>query len=81
MVTKVNWHPGVLYPDIGFMVAELGHSAERLVAFYNHPGTADQQIKDAMNVIRWTRPSWSKHRNYAFRLKLRALAYNPGNFT
>ncbi|MCZ6860778.1 MAG: hypothetical protein O7I42_10970 [Alphaproteobacteria bacterium] len=80
VVTKVNWHPGVPYPDIGFMVAELGHSAERLVAFCNHPGTADQQIIDGMKLIRWTRPSWRKHRNYTLRLKLRALSDNPGNF-
>ena len=80
VVTKVNWHPGVPYPDIGFMVAEPGHSAERLVAFCNHPGTADREIKDGMKLIRWTRPSWCKHRNYTLRLKLRALSDNPGNF-
>jgi hypothetical protein len=36
VVTKVEWHPGELYPRVGFIVTNLARPAERIVAFYNH---------------------------------------------
>ena len=36
VVAKVEWHPGELYPRVGFIVTNLARSAERVVAFYNH---------------------------------------------
>ncbi len=47
VVAKVEWHPGELYPRVGFIVINLGRPAERVVAFYNHRGTAEQHIKEA----------------------------------
>ena len=44
MVTKVEWHPGELYPRVGFIVTNLARPAERVVAFYNQRGTAEQWI-------------------------------------
>ena len=46
MVAKVEWHPGELYPRVGFIVTNLSRPAERVVAFYNHRGTAEQYIKE-----------------------------------
>jgi hypothetical protein len=35
VVAKVDWHPGELYPRVGFIVTNLARSAGRVVAFYN----------------------------------------------
>ena len=45
-VAKVEWHPGELYPCVGFIVTNITTPAERVVAFYNQRGTAEQWIKD-----------------------------------
>ncbi len=80
MVAKVEWHPGELYPRVGFIVTNLSRPAERVVAFYNHRGTAEQHIKEGKNAIKLTRLSCRKFRDKAVRLQLRALAYNLANF-
>jgi hypothetical protein len=46
IVAKVEWHPGELYPRVGFIVTNLRRSARRVVAFYNGRGTAEQYIKE-----------------------------------
>ena len=80
VVAKVEWHPGELYPRVGFIVTNLARPAERVVAFYNQRGTAEQHIKEGKNAIRWTRLSCRKFAHNAVRLQLHALAYNLGNF-
>jgi hypothetical protein len=45
VVAKVEWHPGELYPRVGFVVTNMTRPAERVVAFYNQRGTAEQWIK------------------------------------
>jgi len=80
VVAKVEWHPGELYPRIGFLVTNLCRSAERVVAFYNERGTAEQWIKEGKNAVRWTRLSCRSMRANAARLQLHALAYNLANF-
>ncbi len=80
VVAKVEWHPGELYPRVGFIVTNLSRPAERVVTFYNHRGTAEQFIKEGKNAIKWTRLSCRKFRNNEVRLQLHALAYNLANF-
>ena len=80
VVAKVEWHPGELFPRIGFIVTNLSRPAERVVAFYNRRGTAEQHIKEGKNAINWTRLSCHGFRNNEVRLQLHALAYNLGNF-
>ncbi|MCP5041812.1 MAG: IS1380 family transposase, partial [bacterium] len=80
VVAKVEWHPGELYPRVGFIVTNLSQPAERIVAFYNQRGTAEQHIKQGKNAIKWTRLSCRKFDHNAVRLQLHALAYNLGNF-
>jgi hypothetical protein len=46
VVAKVEWHPGELYPRVGFIVTNLARPAERVVAFYNQRGTCEQWIKE-----------------------------------
>ncbi|MFP6772014.1 MAG: IS1380 family transposase, partial [Alphaproteobacteria bacterium] len=80
VVAKVEWHSGELYPRVGFIVTNLSRPAERVVAFYNHRGTAEQFIKEGKNAIKWTRLSCRKFRNNVVRLQLHTLAYNLANF-
>jgi len=60
VVAKVEWHPGELYPRVGFIVTNLSRPARRVVAFYNQRGTAEQHIKEGKNAIVWTRLSWQR---------------------
>ena len=80
MVAKVEWHPGELYPRVGFIVTNMTRPAERVVAFYNQRGTAEQHIKEGKNAVIWTRLSCRRFAANAVRLQLHALAYNLGNF-
>jgi hypothetical protein len=79
-VAKVEWHPGELYPRVGFIVTNLARPAERVVVFYNQRGTAEQWIKEGKGAIKWTRLSCRTFAANAVRLQLHALAYNLGNF-
>jgi hypothetical protein len=80
VVAKVEWHPGELYPRVGFIVTNLPRSAEGVVAFYNQRGTCEQYIKEGKNAIKWTRLSCRSFAANAVRLQLHALAYNLANF-
>ncbi len=80
VVAKVEWHPGELYPRVGFIVSNLARSAEGIVAFYNQRGTCEQYIKEGKNAIKWTRLSCRTFAANAVRLQLHVLAYNLGNF-
>jgi hypothetical protein len=80
VVAKVEWHPGELYPSVGFIVTNLARSAEGIVAFYNRRGTCEQYIKEGKNAIKWTRLSCRTFAANAVRLQLHVLAYNFGNF-
>jgi hypothetical protein len=80
VVAKVEWHPGELYPRVGFIVTNMTRPAERVVAFYNHRGTAEQYIKEGKNAVTWTRLSCHSFKANAVRLQLHALAYNLANF-
>ncbi len=85
-VAKVEWHPGELYPRVGLdplcgsSVTNLSRFAERVVAFYDQRGKAEQYIKEGKNAIKWTRLSCRKFRDNEVRLQLHALAYNLANF-
>src|ERR1700726_3844847 len=80
VVAKVEWHPGELYPRVGFIVTNLARPAERIVAFYNHRGTCEQYIKEGKGAVKWTRLSCRSFAANAVRLQLHVLAYNLGNF-
>ena len=80
VVAKVEWYPGELFPRVGFLVTNLTRPAERVVAFYNQRGTAEQYIKEGKNAVKWTRLSCRTMAANAVRLQLHALAYNLSNF-
>jgi hypothetical protein len=54
--------------------------AERVVAFYNRRGTAEQWINEGKNANAWTRLSCHGFIANAVRLQLHTLAYNLANF-
>src|SRR5262245_52391047 len=80
VIAKVEWHPGELYPRVGFIVTNMRRPAERVVAFYNKRGTCEQWIKEGKGAIKWTRLSCRTFAANGVRLQLHALAYNLGNF-
>jgi hypothetical protein len=80
VVAKIEWHPGELYRRVGFVVTNLSQPAERVVAFYNGRGTAEQWIKEGKSAMKWTRLSCRSMMANAVRLQLHALAYNLANF-
>ena len=41
VIPKVEWHPGELYPRVGFIVTNMSRPAERVVAFYTKRGTCE----------------------------------------
>src|SRR6202035_3447585 len=79
VVAEVEWHPGELYPRVGFIVTNMARPAENVVGFYNKRGTCEQWIKEGKGAIRWTRLSCRSFAANAARLQLHALAYNLGN--
>ena len=78
MVAKVEWHPGELYPRVGFIVTNLSRPAERVVALYNKRGTCEQWIKQGKGAIKWTRLSCCSFAANAAR-PASALAYSSTN--
>ena len=65
MVPKVDWHPDELFPRVGFIVTNMTQPAERVIAFYNQRGTAEQHIKEGKNPITWTRLSCTRFAAFA----------------
>jgi Transposase DDE domain group 1 len=80
VVAKVEWHPGELYPRVGFVVTNMSRPPKRVAAFYNQRGTAERWIKEGKNAVTWTRLSCHSLSGNAVRLQLHALAYNLANF-
>ena len=80
IVAKVEFHPGELFPTVGFIVTNRNLPNERILAFYNDRGTAEQHIKEGKYSLKWTRLSCMRFAANAVRLQLHALAYNLANF-
>ena len=51
VIAKVEWHPGELYPRVGFIVTNLSRPVDRVVASYNKRGTCEQWIKEGKGAI------------------------------
>jgi hypothetical protein len=80
VVAKVEFHPGELFPCVGFIVTNRSLPNERVFAFYNDRGTAEQYIKEGKHALKWTRLSCMRFAANVVRLQLHALAYNLANF-
>ena len=80
VIAKIEWHPGELFPRVGFIVTNRPMKPEWVVRFYNQRGTAEQHIKEGKYAFRWTRLSCRRFRDNEVRLQLHALAYNLATF-
>ena len=80
VVAKIEWHPGELFPRVGFVVTNLPMDLDWIFHFYNQRGTAEQHIKEGKQAINWTRLSCKGMEQNEVRLQLHALAYNLGVF-
>jgi hypothetical protein len=78
VITKVERHPGELYPRVGFIVTNMSRPAERVIAFHNKRGTCEQWIKEGKGAIDAT--SCRTFAANAARFQLHPLACNLGNF-
>ena len=76
----MEFHPGELFPRVGFIVTNLSLPNDRVLAFYNDRGTAEQHIKEGKYALKWTRLSCMKFAANVVGLQLHALAYNLANF-
>ena len=79
IVAKVEFHPGELFPTVGFIVTNRSLPNERVIAFYNGRGTAEQHIKEGKHACKWTRLSCMRFTANEVRLHLHALAYTLAN--
>ena len=80
VIAKIEWHPGELFPRVGFIVTNMPMNPDWVVRFYNQRGTAEQHIKEGKYAFRWTRLSCKRFRDNEVRLQLHALAYNLATF-
>jgi len=80
IIAKIEWHPGELFPRVGFIVTSLPMEPDWVVRFYNQRGTAEQHIKEGKYAFRWTRLSCKRFCDNEVRLQLHALAYNLATF-
>ena len=80
VIAKIEWHPGELFPKVGFIVTNLPMEPDEVTRFYNRRGTAEQHIKEGKYAFRWTRLSCKRFSDNEVRLQLHALAYNLATF-
>lgn len=80
VIAKIEWHPGELFPKVGFIVTNLPMEPDWVVRFYNQRGTAEQHIKEGKHAFHWTRLSCKRFRDNEVRPQLHALAYNFATF-
>lgn len=65
VLARIEWHPGELFPRVGFIVTNLPMEPDWVVRFYNQRGTAEQHIKEGKYAFRWTRLSCKRFREKA----------------
>jgi hypothetical protein len=80
VIAKIEWHPGELFPRVGFIVTNLPMEPDWVMGFYNQRGTAEQHIKEGKYAFHWTRLTCRRFRDNEVRLQLHALAYNLATF-
>jgi hypothetical protein len=80
VVSKLEWHAGELFPNIGFIVTNRTDPAQGIVRFYNGRGSCERWIKEGKYALEWMRLSCHEFKNNVVRLALFVLAYNLGNF-
>ena len=68
VVAKIEWHPGDLFPQVGFIVTNFPFDPQDVLSFYNQRGKAEQLIKGGKYAVNWTRLSCHGFAHNAVRL-------------
>jgi hypothetical protein len=76
VVAKIEWHPGELFPRIGFVVTNSRLPAGKVVKVYNGRAEIENRIKEGKNTLRWDKTSCQRFEANQARLKMGVLAYN-----
>jgi len=77
---QTEWHPGELFPKVGFIVTNRPMETDWLVRFYNQRGTAEHHIKVGKYTFHLTRLFCKRFRDSEMRLQQNALYYNLVTF-
>ena len=80
-MARVERQLGELFPRAGFIVARRSIPNERVLAFCNDRGTAEQRMKDGRHALKWTRLACMRLTANRVRLQLQAAACNLAGFT
>ncbi len=80
VIARIEWHPGELFPRVGFIVTNLPMEPDWAVRFHDRRGRAERHIEEGKYAFRWTRLSCKRFRDNEVRLQLHALACNPATF-
>ena len=76
VISKIEWHPGELFPRCYFIVTNSRLPAFSVVKVYNGRGDVENRIKEGKNTLRWDKTSCHRFAANEARLKMGFLAYN-----
>ena len=76
VISKIEWHPGELFPRCYFIVTNSRLPAFSVVKVYNGRGDVENRIKEGKNTLRWDKTSCHRVAANEARLKVGFLAYN-----
>ena len=76
VVAKIEWHPGELFPRIGFVVTNSRLPAAKVTKVYNGRAEIENRIKEGKNTLRWDKTSCQRFEANQARLQMGVLAYN-----
>lgn len=80
VIAKIEWHPGELFPHVGFIVTNLPMEPDWVVRCYNQRGSAEQHINEGKFAFHWTPLSCKRFRDNKVLLQLHVLAYSMAAF-
>jgi hypothetical protein len=46
VIAKIEWHPGELFPSVGFIVTNLPMEPDWVMGYYNQRRPAEQHVKE-----------------------------------
>ncbi|MGO8668455.1 MAG: transposase [Desulfobaccales bacterium] len=76
VVVKIEWHPGELFPRIGFVVTNSRLPASKVIKVYNGPAQIENRVEEGQNTLRWHKTNCQRFEANQFRLRMGVPAYN-----
>ena len=75
-MAKIEWHRGVLFPRIGFVITNSRLPAGKVTKVYNGRGDVKNRIKEGKNTLRWDKTICQRFEANQARLQMGVPAYN-----